>query len=382
MRVLAIEDNDGKATALNALVAEIDPDATFARCGDIRSAFLELEATVYDLIVLDLMMPLTVDGEPQDTGKEILHVISTSKRNHSTAVVALTQYTELYERQEHSFAQLGVILVHFDFGSLDWRKTIGSLLRRVSEHPRCEFAIICALELEREALRATRASIGAKKRENGLDVMEIDIGRHRGKAILLPRPGIMDACVVTASVVERYRPRLIGMTGICAGVEGRVELGQVLACEICWEYQVGKFTPEGFQIEPYQTTVSEEIRQRLLGLCRSERITDLIYRQMVPEDIARCGPSLGTIVSGSAVIADGNVREFIRTQHRKIDAIEMELAGVFRAVNLVDDGVVVVGVKAVADFADHKKSDKVQEFAATASAHFSVEAIEDILDGV
>ena len=80
-------------------------------------------------------------------------------------------------------------------------------------------------------------------------------------------------------------------------------------------------------------------------------------------------------------MADADVRELIQAQHRKIDAIEMEFAGVFRAVSLVDESVIVIGVKAVADFADHRKADNVQEFAASASAHFVVEAIDALLEG-
>ena len=61
MRILAIEDNTTKAKEIESIVFEIDPGATFKQSGDIGSAYRELDATVYDLVVLDLMMPL-VDG--------------------------------------------------------------------------------------------------------------------------------------------------------------------------------------------------------------------------------------------------------------------------------------------------------------------------------
>ena len=381
MRILAIEDNEEKGAALGALVFEVDHRAIFKICGDIRSAFVELDATMYDLVVLDLMMPLTRDGRPQDTGKELLHIISASPLNRTARIVALTAFEELYERQAKEFARLGVLLVHYDSGSNEWKSTFRSLLRGVSVQPRCDFVVICALDVERDALSGTRARLGAQKSENGLDVRQMQIGNHIGNGILLPRTGLVDASIITVSAVERYRPRLVALTGICAGVQGRVQMGQVLVCETCWEYQVGKFTPEGFEFEPYQSTVSEPVRQKLLSVCRSENLVDMIYGNALPPSVERSQPMLATIVSGSAVVADAGVRESIQAQHRKIDGIEMEFAGVFRAVSLVDDSVIVIGVKAVADFADHCKTDNMQEFAAGASAHFVVEAIDALLVG-
>ena len=379
MRILVIEDNEAKASALKALIFEVDQRATFKHCGDIRSAFMELDATRYDLVVLDLMMPLTEDGVPRDTGKELFQIISRSRLNRAARIVALTEYEELYEGQEKDFARLGVLLVRFDAVSNEWRTTVRSLLRSVSVHPRCDFVIVCALDVERDALAETRARVSAQRIENGLDVRPIEIGDYIGNSILLPRAGLIDASIVTASAIERYRPRLVAMTGVCAGVHERVKMGQVLVCETCWEYQVGKFTPKGFKFEPYQSTLPEPVRQRLLALCRSDSIVDAIYGKAVPRSVVRCQPSLATIVSGSAVVADAETREFIQEQHRKIDAVEMELAGVFRAVGLVDDSVAVLGVKSVADFADHRKEDSIHGFAATASAYFVVEAIEALL---
>ena len=209
---------------------------------------------------------------------------------------------------------------------------------------------------------------------------QIKIGDHIGNIILQPRTGLTDASIITTSAMERYRPRLVAMTGVCAGMQDRVKMGQVLVCETCWEYQVGKLAPDGFEFEPYQSTLSEPVRQHLLSLCRSGNVVDMIYKGTLPLGVERCQPSLATIVSGSAVVADVQTLESIQAQHRKIDAIEMELAGVFRAVRLVDESVIVIGAKSVVDFADYRKADDMHEFSATASAHFIVEAIDTLLD--
>lgn len=379
MRILAIEDNRAKAKEIESLVFEVEPGATFNQKGDIASAYGELDATVYDLVVLDLMMPLVEGGPAQDAGKELVRIVSSSRLNRSTRIVALTGYEELYEQQAREFAELGVLLVYFDEYTEGWKKTIRSMLRRVAVLPRCDFVIICALNVEREAFLNTSARLGRRIIENGFDVRRIEIGNFVGSLILLPRAGLVDASVIAATAVERYRPRLVAMSGICAGVRERVAMGQVLVCTVCWEYQMGKHTKQGFQFEPYQSVLPEAVRQHLASLCAAGHIVDTIYERELPSGVERCQPVLATMVSGSAVVADEIFRERIQQQHRKIDAIEMELSGVFRAVHLVDDSVIVVGVKAVSDFADDQKTDSVQAFASNASAHFVVEAVELLL---
>ena len=277
MRVLMIEDDPGKLAAMEGLVFQIDGRALFKVCGDIRGAFEELRAIRYDLVVLDLMLPFTEDGDPQDAGWELLQIISKSSLNRGARVVALTAFEDLYENQGQKFAEMGVLLVHYSKTSEDWKSTIRSILRGVSTRRRCDFVVVCALGIERDAFNHTRAQVGTRKNENGFDVTELKIGNYFGVCVLLPRPGLIEASVVTASAVERYRPQIVAMTGICAGVEGRVELGQVLVCMTCWEYQIGKYTEDGFEFEPYQCSLSEEVRQRLSGLCQSKEVIDRIY---------------------------------------------------------------------------------------------------------
>lgn len=379
MRILAIEDNVEKANGIRSLVSEVSPDSVFVVCEDLHSAWKELFNTVYDLIVLDLMMPLTKNGQPQDVGGEVINVIGESQLNRAARIVALTGYEDLFEQQATRFAELGVLLVYFDEFSGKWKKTIRSMIRRASVLPRCDFVIICALDGERDAFERTDALVGPRRVEHGFDLRRIEIGRYVGNAILQPRAGLVDSSVTTAAVVERFRPRLIAMSGICAGMRGRVKKGQVLVCGTCWEYQVGKYGVKGFEIEPYQSGLREPVRQILSRLCKSNELVKSIYADCGSSDVVECPPKMANIVSGSAVIADEDIREGIRLQHRKIDGIEMEMAGVFRAVQLVNDSVVVIGAKAVADFADSKKDDKLHAYACTLSARFIKAAIDALM---
>ena len=142
---------------------------------------------------------------------------------------------------------------------------------------------------------------------------------------------------------------------------------------------MGKYVGGAFEIEPYQTAMLESTRQKLALMCRSDEVRNVVYGREVPESLMRHYPKMATMVSGSAVIADDRARDSILKQHRNIDGIEMELSAVFRAAELLDASITVIGAKGVADFADEHKNDDVQNFSAVASGRFIVEAIENVL---
>ena len=379
MRVLAIEDDKDKSSALEGIAKAIEGNAIFDVCSDISSVFSKLQSTKYDLIILDLMLPMVTGSVPADVSEEFVNIISDSKLNRFTNIIALTAYEELFRGHQKAFVEAGVFLVHYDVSSDAWEATVRSLLKRSAAQPRADFLVVCALEVERNAFEKTRAIMATPTTENGFDVRRMRIGEHVGSAILLPRTGLVNAAAITAAAIERYHPKLIATSGICAGIRSRSVLGQVLVCDTCWEYQVGKYTAAGFQFEPYQTKIPETVRQKLASVCRSEELAELIYGSKMPPGVEPSTPKIATIVSGSSVIASAEMREKICKQHRKIDGVEMELSAIFRAVDLLDSSITVIAAKGVADFGDEEKDDHIQEFAASAASCFLVEAIDSLL---
>ena len=379
MRILAIEDNQEKQSELSGLARKVSERAEFVVAADMATAMQELDKVEYDLIVLDLMLPMVKNGAAVDVGGELLSLIAGSSRNRFANMVALTAYQDLFEKRKEAFAAAGVLLIQYTMGDSSWKTSIASLMRRSSARSRCAFLIVCALELERTALAESRATVGDSAIVNGLDTRKVEIGEFSGRAIVLPRSGLVNAACITAAAIERFRPRLVAMSGICAGIRGKAALGQVLVCETCWEYQVGKYVEGKFQFEPYQTVILESTRQQLVLLCRSEGVLEAIHSGVDVEGLERRGPKMATMVSGSAVIADDRVRDAICEQHRNIDGVEMELSAVFRAARLLDESIIIMGAKAVSDFADSKKDNSFQSIAAVSAARFVVEAIETAL---
>jgi nucleoside phosphorylase len=235
------------------------------------------------------------------------------------------------------------------------------------------------LDKERSAFRKTRAALGSSKSLMGLDVCDVTIDGTLGAAVLCPRMGLVNASIITALVIERFSPEVLCMSGICAGVSSKSRIGQILIAHPCFEYQVGKYSPTGFQMEQYQATLKEELRQCLKLLGDSEDVVDTVYEGLEDGAFVASKAVVSTFVSGSALIADKTKLEEILTQHRKMGGLDMEAFGVMQAASLGSSTVKAFSAKAVVDYADEKKGNQYHEAGCTASARFCVEAISKLL---
>ena len=380
MNLLIVEDNPGKAAEVRSLVSQVKPDTQIAISGSMSDVVRVMDQIRFDLVILDFMLPIHDGGPPHDCSRELLGVANSSSRNSNTCLVALTAYDDLVNNATDDFFESGVIICKYSAHDPSWRPTIRSLIERHSSRSARRFVIICALESERKAFEYTPARLGEAKTIGGLDASDIEIGNELGVAVLSPRMGLVNACSVTALAVERFSPEIVCMAGICAGISGRSEIGQVLVANPCFEYQVGKYTPTGFDIEPYQISLSEDLRQKLKRLNSDTDLIEALYQDLGPTPVSRSSPEFSVFVSGSAVVADQKVVKAITSQHRKVSGLDMEAFGVMQAAALSDLEVDFFSAKAVVDHADSAKSDAHQADGCKVSARYCVAALSMLLD--
>ena len=382
MRILVVEDDHDKAATISAAIRSFGTKYDPAVCTNLASTVQTLERSRFDLIILDLMLPLTEGGAPMDVGSELINIADSSRNNKNTQLVALTAYEQLFWQQGDRFAKRGVLLVQYGGAATGWKTTLRSIVQRTSIQQRSDFIIICALEDERQGFGSVSCSLGNCRVVNGLDVQEVVVAGYRGNLVLLPRMGLINSAIVGAIAIERFQPAVVAMSGICGGMKGRVELGQLVVCVNSWEHQVGKYTTDGFLSEQYQIEISEGLRAQLADLCRDSNINRELYKGMRRKGLRRLPPVLGNFVSGSAVVADPHVRQEIMAQHRKIDAFDMETAALYRAAKLTDPSVIVLTAKTVVDFGDENKNDYVRREGCAISARFIANAITRIMEDV
>ncbi len=193
--------------------------------------------------------------------------------------------------------------------------------------------------------------------------------------------GMTAAAATAMKVIFTFRPRYLIMVGIAAGVV-KEELedqryGDVIVPDVIWNYSAGKFvSPELAQIRygnmgflPRSTAehIPEEILPYLIKAAESDENPCHVY--------------IGPMACGSTVVANRELLEKqIYTQYQHTAGLDMESYAVVYAANHANDPrPTPIIVKSVCDFADSKKSDDYQRFAAYSSCEFAQFLYEKIL---
>jgi nucleoside phosphorylase/CheY-like chemotaxis protein len=345
-----------------------------------------LSQTQYDLLILDIKLPLREGEEPdRKGGMTLLTEITLSGRFFRPAhVIALTGFSELRAEFDMRFNDGHWTIDTYEPGEVGWRdrlaakaEYIAHALDQAGQAYETDLCVVTALATpELDAVRAIESwKFGAAESLDQVSYMyrgEFTAGNRTFSvtAAAAPRMGMVAAATLTQKMIHRVRPRLIAMTGICAGVRDACHLGDVLVADPSWDWQMGKYLKETFEVAPDQIPAPLEISQRM-NILRKDRamLIDLSerYKGDKPNQIPNI--DVGPIASGSAVLADQDTAETIRKQHRKLLGVDMELYGVASAAR--DAGLpkpLSFGLKSVCDFADHLKNDKYQKYCSYMSA--------------
>lgn len=163
------------------------------------------------------------------------------------------------------------------------------------------------------------------------------------------------------------------MAGICAGVRGKTEIGDVILFEPAWEWPSGKLVDaEGgsyLEPSPHQIGVPEFLVARVAELSKDHGFLASVRAKWPKAPSSALRLLTGPSASGSAVVADSFTVESIQAQNRKLTALDMEAYGVYAAARSASaPKPTAFALKSVCDFADEKKSDDWQAYAAYTSA--------------
>jgi nucleoside phosphorylase/CheY-like chemotaxis protein len=380
MRVLIIEDQREKYSLIEAEIRNFFHDIAviIVQADSLSLANKYVFESKYDLIIIDLMMPLRSGDAPEDISEEIISTIELSECNKGANIIALSGFEELVVQQRDRFSEASIVLVRFDTEDSSWKKHISIALSRIRQQLLFDFVVVCALDKERNAFRSTKAEASELRNIRGLDCLPLDISGLRGVCIKQPRMGLVEASVIASRAINRFSPKIVAMSGICAGVATEAAIGTLVIADPCWEYQCGKWSNDGFKIEHYDVCLEVNARTILSQLIgRLGKGAD--YKKDLLEDpVVFQSIKIAPMATGSAVIADSDRVAMIREQHRKIAAIDMEMYGVYKAAQLSAINPIVFGAKTVVDLADSTKGDQYHEYGAILSARFVLDAIVDL----
>jgi len=373
MKIMLIEDDEKKYQEIASHLKEnriLETD--IIRACNMTDFAANLSADI-GLFIIDLKLPCLNDGKATQNGREILETIIKAGKQDAL-LLAISSYPSDFPDLRSFYEANGCILA--DFANKEgWKSSLNHLLIQLNKNMKLDFVIFCALQKERNPY--VGFSAGNQVTRRGIVCYDIKLGGRDGTIVLLPKMGLVNAAVTAGVCIDRFRPSVVGMSGICGGIKNRADVGQLFVSSMAYEYQSGKWTPNGFQQEPYQVQTDHMTLTELQVLANTDGLISELEEgfsdgKRPPKNYK---PLLGIFTSGSAVIGNDDYMKQIEIAHRKVNALDMEVFAIQRAAELSPNKPPCICAKTVVDLCDDNKEDDLHSYGSYISAKFLIKAI-------
>ncbi|CDI07357.1 response regulator [Agrobacterium pusense] len=405
MKILVVEDNHDKLSNILKMLSDIQgcslDDVDDARDG--ASGLRLMREKQYDLLILDLVLPDRRESLPSvEGGLNLLRQVSERDIYRTPLhIIGLTADTTALSKAQPEFAANVLQVVQYDQSSKDWSERITRAIRRIqfslesrdhSAQYDYDLAVLTALKSP-ELDAVLNLSWNWEVKSSNSDPTTYYVGSPRTSsgrllrvvAATAPRMGMPASAALASKMIYQFRPRFLAMTGILAGIRGKVNFGDVVVADPAWDYGSGKRYLRdgrgGFEAAPHQVSLDAFTRSKLQRFAADQSSIDAIKRKWQGDKPStELRVHLGPVASGAAVLEDKEMINAIIDQHRKVVGVEMETYGVFVA---AEESIIpqpnCFSIKSVCDFADEEKNDNYQKFASYTSASVLSELTKDYL---
>jgi nucleoside phosphorylase/CheY-like chemotaxis protein len=393
IRVLIVDDDTEKVRRVVECLqhAGVNP-GHIDECRDAHKAKLLLQESSYDLLILDVVLPNRIDQEPvADGGVKLLMEVSQRERYRAPDhVVGLTAYPDAYKLAKEPFLLKSWTVIQYDPQSDEWSKHLETKAEQIiwarhavldkGQEYASDLAIVCALDdPELSSIKTLpwhweKWRLAADPTIYLKGSYEVSGRLYTVHAAASARMGMTAAAIVATKMVIAFRPRYIANVGIAAAIQGRANYGDVVSADITWDYGSGKYAivdgEPRFLASPNQYQLAADLRSRVIEFADNEGLLSEItkgWRGDRPE--TRLRVLLGPVASGATVVADESKAQEIAAQHRSLLGVEMETYAIFAAAEECPaPRPLAFSLKGVSDFADSRKDDRFQRYAAYTSA--------------
>ena len=401
MKILIVDDNTAKAGKLaNVFSAEGVAEGDIEVVNSASAARTALSKTLFDLLVIDLLLPLRAGDDPNCTSSTDLvrEIAERDTLKNPRVIVGFTAYQDAEQVARLTFQERMWTIVFYDETSSSWERQFQNVTQYLkTSAPRTapteytvDVCLVTALSTEMDAflnLPWNWEEPVPIDDQTFIRRGEIVVGKESFSIIAATsaRMGSVASALLVSKLISHFRPRFVVMGGICAGVKSKAKIGDAIFFDPVWEWPCGKLTAVacGTYLEPapHQINATEFLAARAAELVKDESLPSLVTQRWKGK-AGQNSPKfiVGPGASGSAVVADNKTVDAIKLQHRKLTAVEMEAYGVFAAArDCSSPKPSVMVVKAVCDFADERKNDGWQAYASFTSANYLAIFLEKYL---
>lgn len=408
LKILLVDDEVEKAGQITRVLlagAHLQRDQ-IEHVTSLNAARRRLRVTTFDLLIVDIMVPNHIDEDPlPDGGLRLLTDIQERPEHFRTPmyVIGITQYATVHSKVTERFRDSTLSVLLYDRAENGWERALIAAVQHsqaaqsatrsaLTDAYGSALVVVCALPLELEAIlrlpwgwEAEAHRISGDPAAYYRGSIEIRGERRAVYAATAPRMGMPTTAVLATKMILQFRPELIAMTGIAAGIRGEVNLGDVIVADPVWDYGSGKWTEgpdgEGFLIAPHQLGIDATVRTTFTLLAADtiglHKIRGEWQGDKPPHPLTL---HVGPLASGAAVLASQGVTSSVVAQHRKTLGVEMEAYALYVA---AEETVVnkprAFALKTVVDFADPEKRDTYHRYGAYVSAEVLKYAMAGLL---
>lgn len=184
--------------------------------------------------------------------------------------------------------------------------------------------------------------------------------------------GMAMASSLTTRAILAFNPKLVVMTGICAGRQEKVNVGDILIADQVYDYTAGKIREGEKLARPRPISCDDKIKQILLSPEINDQTINALIRsrwKIAAIPVSQSSIHIKAMGTGTSVVDDRKIFEEAISKQDDLYGIDMEAYGVALASDVLHTPWLII--KGVQDFADGTKSTtegKVREYAAFASA--------------
>ncbi len=395
INILIVEDDNSKISKICKVLTElegIDIDHIKSFC-DTNSAKRELSETHYDLLILDIALPLRIDKLIDRKGgiKLLDEIFNRDVYHIPEHIIGITAYEDIFAEASSTFTSRLLTLIQFDTTSDEWIPPLQARVKHIIASKSTvsvpiEFesylAIVCAMDMPElsSILNISQWSWQQIHLANDDTIyyegrLEKDSKTHKLFAAGCTRMGTTSAAILSMKMIASFRPRYLAIAGMTAGMKARTRFGDILVADPSWHWGNGKFISDHGKVKflaaPHQIPLNPGLRNKLRQFAMDkESLSKIKYSWPGNQPNHELSLRVGPIASGASVLADGCMSEQILSQHRELIGIEMETYGVYAACEEATKPTpLAFSMKSVVDFAGKDKNDSYQKYAAYTSAH-------------
>jgi nucleoside phosphorylase len=396
IRVMLVDDGYEKARSVGEIVNEVG-GVLLSHETTAIAARRRLRNEEFDLLLVDMSLPENVGSAPSDRGGlslvDLLYFDSAVLLPHN--IVFITAKEELMADVSEC-SERGATLCRYSGDSNAWREVVKGQIKflqgrqKRSVAVRADVVIVTALrDPELSAVLALpyewqSSRIGTQPTTFHFGRVRRDADELTIVAACTQRKGMPSAAALAAWMAANFKPRYLLMTGICAGVRGKTNLGDVIVADPTWDWGSGKKTEDDqgspvFRAAPHQRALNARIADVARECTVDEALSARIragWKHAVPGGTFNI--RVGPMASGASVVADRTSVSEIAGQQRDLLGIEMEAYAVMAAAEYAPEPTPIgIVIKSVCDYADPEKADNWQAYAAYTSAAFADHLLRD-----